>query len=466
MVPHTGIMNILMQQIEWFELNHNSKSFFYLSTNFDASISDIGTTFLAGATLCMERGDQIEIAKNLPAILQKNAITHVDLPPSLLPLLKANDMPSTLQTIVIGGEVCDPSTIQEWAGAYRLFNVYGPTETTICTSMKRCEPDWNEAIIGKPIKQIGYAILDEELKAVSEGSKGELYISGVSLALGYVNNADLTGQRFVTIEGQRFYKTGDLVKQNSKGEFVYLGRTDRQCKINGQLVAPEEVEAAISKHPNVKRATVISIAGQLSAAIEGINLTQKVLRYYLKQHLPSWMIPSHYVFLDKLPTNDNGKIDFNAINRLPKTMDSKYSTNISEICLHMQTLQKVWQGVLKLNSPPATNKDFFDDLGGDSLNALEMILASETEGLFFPTGILAELRTIQDLASWLQNSSTQVANDGLLASYLKEDIVAEGAASNLPNSSGKRILLTGATGFLGIHVLLELLRSTTVRSSA
>ena len=131
MVPHRGILNCLETQIKEFAVKPESRSLFYLSVNFDASLSDIGTALLSGATLVIESGSALENAEKLAEIIRDRTITHMDIPPSLLRLLKTEDMPDSLETVIIGGEACPIETVRQWAEHVRLVNVYGPTEATI-----------------------------------------------------------------------------------------------------------------------------------------------------------------------------------------------------------------------------------------------------------------------------------------------------------------------------------------------
>lgn len=457
MVSHAGIVNVLEQQIEYFQMDCHSRCFFYLSTSFDASISDIGTAFLAGATLCLASMNKMEMAANLVHLLHQNRITHIDLPPSLLPALKMEDMPDFLKVIVIGGEICSAAVVRKWATKYRLINVYGPTEATICTSMQVCSPEWDEPLIGKPIRQISYALFDDEL-----------YISGIGLAIGYIGNPPLTEEKFVVINNTRYYKTGDLVLKRQDGNFVYLGRIDRQAKIRGQLVAPEEIENQLKAHPLVRQAAISihkdnSQKNVITAFVESDSTTPHALKYYLKTRLPAWMIPQTIYLCDTLPTHENGKINYARLhsNLLPALeKPSRQWVDCSKDPVAAK-LQKIWQQVLKLPAYPETHQDFFDDLGGDSLNALEMIFCAKSQGLYFPIGLLAELRSIENLTAWLKENQTAIS-DGIDSELIQKSLPVSTPflVNQLPEATGNGLFLTGATGFLGIHALSELLQQT------
>ena len=181
--------------------------------------------------------------------------------------------------------------------------------------MKICKHNWIESNIGSPIKNIEYQVVDNNLNPLPGMSKGELLIAGKGLALGYVQDIKLT-KKFVNIRGKRFYCTGDLVKKISENEFLFIGRQDRQIKIYGKLVAPEEIETTILSHPSVTRVIVTYQNSILFAIVESKTLTKINLKIYLKKKLPLWMIPHHTVIQKKIALTTNGKIDMNQVNKI------------------------------------------------------------------------------------------------------------------------------------------------------
>lgn len=471
MVAHAGILNFIEHQIAEFMLDENSRALWLLSMQFDASISDIGTALLSGATLCIETASSSDTAAHLETILAARAITHLDIPPSLLRMLQPHRMPNSLRTIMIGGEVCPAEIIRQWAPSFRLINIYGPTEATVCTSMVHCTATWNDPSIGKPIPNIHYALLDDAQKPVSPAEAGEIYIGGIGLALGYLNEPNLNAIKFVTLNGIRFFRTGDLARLATNGEYIFLGRKDRQVKIGGQLVAPEEVESVLQRHPQVDAAAVLAITQthgrmMLVAYFESPSpVSASELRSWLSSFLPKWMIPRRYVQLASLPRNTNGKIDLAALHTWEDESAGKggvLSTNSTTA-----SLQRIVQAVLQLTSIPPEEADFFDDLGGDSLLALETIFAAEKEGLSLTTSTIHTHRTIGQIAAQLRQPDQQPRDDAITARDLHEDAKLTNCqqaqiatALQLPASADGALLLTGATGFLGGHVLRQLLHHT------
>ena len=238
-VEHRGLVPMLEAQVAAFDLRPGDRVLWMLSPSFDASVSDIGTALLAGAALHVFPDLGRFDLDRLVRALSEWRITHIDLPPSLLPLIDPEDLPASLRTVVVGGEAADPATVRRWASRVRLVNVYGPTEATVCTSLGACHPEtWREPLLGQPLPGARYHLID-----------GELCIEGDCLARGYVGQPELTAVKFPVVDGVRVFRTGDRVRLREDGEFVYLGRVDRQIKLHGRLIAPEEVRDVPERAP-------------------------------------------------------------------------------------------------------------------------------------------------------------------------------------------------------------------------
>ncbi len=253
-VGHRFLVPMLDQQIRAVQMNEFSRSLFLLTTSFDAAVSDIGTALLSGAALYLET--TLEQASRLTAtpqqllsVLADRKISYVDCPPSLLAKLDPKQKPKTLKSILIGGEVCPPDVVRRWASAVRLINVYGPTECTICSSFSICSPiTWDRPLIGQPLTGVEYYI---------EEDTSELLIGGDCLAIGYRNMPGLTDEKFIFVDGKRFYRTGDRVKRDADGEYVFQGRTDRQIKIRGLRIEPAEIESILLEQACVRQAAIV-----------------------------------------------------------------------------------------------------------------------------------------------------------------------------------------------------------------
>ncbi|MBY0359354.1 MAG: amino acid adenylation domain-containing protein [Candidatus Obscuribacterales bacterium] len=464
MIEHKGIVNFIEKQIEVFQLKEQSRALFYLSTNFDASISDIGTALLSAATICLENPALLQPGPGFVSLIAERKITHMDIPPSLLRFLDPNQMPASLETIIIGGETCAPDIVRSWAAKFRVVNVYGPTEATVCTSLNICDAKtWTRPLIGEPIPGIKYLIED-----------GELHIGGIGLARGYLNQPELDAAKFITLEEERFYKTGDLVVQHEHGEIEFLGRADRQFKLRGRLIAPEEIENQIMRQRGVEKVAVIKRplkAGNsremLVAFIQGTSLVlnSTEIRNELKKALPLWMIPQRFQIINKLPLTASGKIDSIALQQRPLPTEAPNEEPENNLPTKTRTLIKIWQQVLGITELDLET-DFFD-LGGDSFGLLEVAVAAHAQGINISPSLLQSQTTIAKIIKTLEQENN--GHDGSMESeMLRQDLFRENKeydwfsknspADNKLQPAPKNILLTGASGFLGARLLVELLK--------
>ncbi|KKD38711.1 MAG: non-ribosomal peptide synthetase [Limnoraphis robusta] len=284
--------------------------------------------------------------------------------------------------ILSGGEALDPQLAKQLSQNYQqLFNVYGPTETTIWSSvyqLKKSENfDKNQTVlIGRPLANTEFYILDKNLQPVPIGVPGELYIGGVGVARGYLNRADLTAERFLPNPfkntSERLYKTGDLARYLNDGNVEYLGRLDSQVKLRGFRIELGEIEAILKQHPQVQQAVVVvnsqADEKRLIAYIvcsEKSEFTVTKLRKFLEDKLPSYMIPSAFVILDALPLTPNGKINRRALpipEQIRPQLEATYVMPKTEI---EKTIAQIWQKALNLENIGI--HDNFFDLGGHSL---------------------------------------------------------------------------------------------------
>ena len=268
-VNHAGLTPMLEAQIAAFGLRPGARGLCALSLTFDASLSDIGCALLSGATLCLEA--PASLGPGLMATLADRGITHMDVPPALLPVLDPEALPGCVETIIIGGEPCDPAVVRRWARRATVINVYGPTEATVCTHLTRCDPGtWRRPWIGAPLPGVRASVHDPTGRPLPPGEPGELWLGGACLARGYIGRPDLEAARFVERGGARSYRTGDRVVEDAEGRLEFLGRVDRQLKLRGHLIAPEEIEAALITTPGVARAA--ALARPLSPDARGVGL--------------------------------------------------------------------------------------------------------------------------------------------------------------------------------------------------
>jgi amino acid adenylation domain-containing protein/thioester reductase-like protein len=475
-VPHRGIVNLLDAQIAAFGLLPDSRSLWLLNAAFDASISDVGTALLAGATLCIEPDEAWRDPGGLLPLIGELGVTHLDVPPSLLRLLDPGAAPACLRTLVIGGEPCPPAVVRRWATRCRVVNVYGPTEATVCTSLCVCDAaTWYEPLLGRPLPGVKYEIVDAAARPARHGKAGELWIAGVCLADGYLNRPELTARKFVRRGGERWYRTGDFVRRREDGAYVFLGRVDRQVKVRGLLIEPEEVEARLLGHPRVRDAAVLKRALPGDAEREGLVAFvvaaasapgDSELRVFLSESLPGWMLPQRFEFVAQLPRTPSGKVDFAGLATVQLSGQAdgdRLATGDEE-----SVLADVWRRVLGVGA--VSLHDGFLEQGGDSLTLLQAVTAAHARGLTVPPSLVAEGRTIAEIAEWLRGRRAEAPPGALACADLRNDVAFDADLSALLDQARARarvgdgpprvILLTGATGFLGSRLLPELLART------
>ena len=261
LVAHSGVSNLATAQIRIFNVQPNSPVLQFASLSFDASIWEVVMALMVGATLVMGTRDSLLPGGTLMQLLRDYAIATVTLPPSVLAVLPAEELPA-LRTIIVAGEDSSADLVAKWSSGRRFFNAYGPTESTVCATIAECSDSSESPPIGRPIANIQVYILDAQLQPVPIGIPGELYIGGAGLARGYLNRPELTAERFIPNPfsdepSSRLYKTGDLARYLPDGNIEFLGRIDQQVKIRGFRIELGEIEAVLSQHPDVRESVVM-----------------------------------------------------------------------------------------------------------------------------------------------------------------------------------------------------------------
>lgn len=440
-VSHSGLCPMLRAQIAAFGMRPGSRSYWMHGVAFDASLSDVGTALLSGAALCID--PEIDHACLLET-WREMAITHVDLPPALLGHLDPAKAPSTLETLIVGGQVCDPGAVRRWVGRVKVVNVYGPTEATVCTSMTACDENWDRPLIGQPLPGVEYDI--------DEGS-GELLIAGDSVALGYLDDPVLTEERFSKRGAIRVFHTRDRVRRLPDGEIEFLGRLDRQVKIHGRLVHPEEVELCLLRDTRVNDAIVFELDGRLAACVASADADHSALRSALKDDLPDWMCPSRWVFVENVPRLSNGKPDLAAA---AAQFRGKNKVSVGDLTPTAERVARWFRLALEL--PDLGLDAAFDEWGGDSLAVIRVLALAGSDGVSLPVEAIERFPTIRSLASALD--SGEPLGSGRHTRELSAasgGLALQSRISQAPVGGPRRVFLTGASGFFGGALLGEML---------
>jgi amino acid adenylation domain-containing protein len=386
-VRHRSLANYVRFAARNFAVSEGDRVLLFSSLGFDASAEQIYMALISGATLVLRNDLMLSSPREFLAHCARWNITVLDLPTGYWHELVAGiardaTLPATLRTVIIGGERAVPETVREWnrrvGSRARLINTYGPTEATI-VALTRELTGYNgagEVPIGRPVAGCTAYVLDELLQPVPAGVVGELYLGGACLADGYLGRPGLTGQRFIPHpfeHGSRLYRSGDLASFTADGELVYRGRADRQVKLRGYRVEPEEIESALRELPDVTDAVVVLHEGpaRLVGYVVGTGQTPPgttALRAALRGKLPEYMIPSAFVIVPSFPLNHNGKVDIAA---LPAPEVTAPARPASPRTPAERFLADTFAEVLGL-ADIGMDDDFFD-LGGQSLLATKVI---------------------------------------------------------------------------------------------
>ncbi|HWA24155.1 MAG TPA: amino acid adenylation domain-containing protein [Lacunisphaera sp.] len=388
--------------------------FFSTSACFDVSV------FESLAPLCL--GGKIIVAGTVLDIATHEArdevVTVSGVPSAVAEVVRARSLPPSVRTVNLAGEPCPQSLVDDLYAlghVERVYDVYGPTETTVYSigGLRRAQ---GVPSIGRPLPNERVYLLDANQQLVPKGVRGELYIGGEKLARGYLNRPELSAERFVTVPclpGERLYRTGDAARWFPDGTLEFLGRLDRQVKVRGFRVEPGEVEAALRPHPMVKECAVVPrddamgakmLVAYVVGAVPDPDLA--VLRRFLEERLPEYLVPSALVKLDALPRSPNGKLDVRALPApaLTTGRETSYAPPRDGV---EQQLVRVWEDVLAVK--PIGIHDRFFDLGGHSLLAVRMLAQVERKfGRKVPVSILFRAPTIERLAQ-------AIRKDGLIA---------------------------------------------------
>ncbi|MBI3555412.1 MAG: amino acid adenylation domain-containing protein, partial [Deltaproteobacteria bacterium] len=295
------------------------------SLSFDGSVEEIWMAFSNGSALVVGDKQTPRFGNELGQYMAQKGVTYFSTVPTLLSTI--TDGVSTLKWLVVSGEICPMEIVNRWARpGLCMLNVYGPTEATVNTTAFECVAG-KPITIGRPLKGYGIHIVDANLRPVPKGEKGELFVSGETLARGYLKQPELTSEKFMTIAGEngkalRLYRTGDLVRWNDAGELEFFGRIDSQVKIRGYRVELAEIESVLLEHERIRSASVKlferdglqELAAYIMIDSPANPLDRADVLSRLATRVPPYMIPGYLDVVAELPMLTSGKVDRN---RLP-----------------------------------------------------------------------------------------------------------------------------------------------------
>lgn len=383
-IPHSSACNLVKAEGKAFRVSPSDRVFQGFSISFDASIEEIWLAFNSGASLFVGTEEIMQSVSQLSTILNENNVTVLSTVPTLLSMI-TEDIPS-VRLLILGGETCQDTLVQKWAKpGRRMVNTYGPTESTVIATFADCKRN-QKVTIGKSVSNYCTYILDSKMQKVPVGVAGELHIGGLSLAEGYINQPELTAQKFITPPfpvnsnfPPRLYKSGDLARYNESGQIEFLGRIDSQVKLRGFRIELSEIEAQLLKNGHIKNAAVAVKKGYNDVELlvayvvkkEGEKFDPLDAKKALRAKLAPYMIPSFFEVLDVLPMLPSGKVDRKNLPEPKIVVEDIPASVFGDQTKTENRILKVWQ---KIFAPNQVNlDDNFFDLGGHSLLASQMI---------------------------------------------------------------------------------------------
>lgn len=374
-VAHRAVCNLVRAEGGIFGVTAEDRVFQGFSLAFDASVEEVWLAWHVGAALVAASAAVVKSGPALPSWLRERGVTVLSTVPTLLGTFD-EDVPS-LRLLILGGEPCPQDLVRRWAPSRRMMNTYGPTETCVIATWTDLSPD-RPVTIGKAIPNLRTYVLDRELGPADEG---ELCLSGIGLAIGYLGRPELTAERFPPnpyADGpgtERLYRTGDRVRLDANGELEFLGRFDDQVKLRGYRVELGEIEAALRAAPGVLAAAAAVLGGDGPDRLVGYVVPgpadEDGLRAALRRTLPSYMIPARIVGLEALPTLPSGKLDRKALPEPPPRAAAAQAPEAPG-SPRERALAEAWRRLFHLDAA-GLDQDFFTDLGGHSLLAAVMV---------------------------------------------------------------------------------------------
>ncbi|MGW5880867.1 amino acid adenylation domain-containing protein [Streptomyces koyangensis] len=426
-VPHHNVVRLFSASDSRYGFGQDDVWSLFHSFAFDVSVWEIWGALLHGGRLVVVPQEVTRSPGDLLRLLADERVTVLSQTPSAFYQLMAADRADprsgarlALRWIIFAGEALDLGRLDEWYARHAedapvLVNMYGITETTVHASFlaldRALAAGADGSLVGEPLADLGFHVLDEDLRPVPPGTAGELYVTGPGLARNYANRPGLTAERFVACPfgapGARMYRSGDLVRPRADGGLEYLGRGDDQIKLRGFRIEQGEVEAALQRDPAVGKAQVLvredqpgdrRLVAYLVPAEDGGQVpSPSRLRDEALRSLPAYMVPSAFVAMERFPLTTNGKLDRRAL-PAPTRRHSVDAALVPPAAGTESAVAAVWREVLGVEEVGATD-DFFQ-IGGDSLSMVRVISRLRTVlGAELPVRTLFRARTVRELAA-------------------------------------------------------------------
>lgn len=474
MIEHSSVVNFFTAMAQ--QVNIDSKTVLVLtSSSFDIFVFETLYPLISGQTIVLTNEEEQLMPSSIAELITRHHIDVLQCTPSRMQvMLTDGQFVSALQSVsdlVLGGEPFPEALLQRLKNITpaKLFNGYGPTEATVYATFKEVTHD-TRMTIGKPVANTRVYVLNNQMQPVPAGVSGQLYIAGDGLGRGYLNQPQLTEERFIPDPfhpGKRMYHTGDLAKWDDQGNLHFIGRVDTQIKIRGFRVELGEIENVLQLHERIDEAVVIDKIDAdghkfLSAFLvpQGQPSTLEI-RQYLAGCLPDYMIPAYYTFLESMPLNPNGKVCRNTLAQLQwdeKAEPVAYAGPRNEVD---EILIEAWRQVISFQ-PIGIDHNFFD-LGGDSLKIVKMLVGLMAYNWDLTAHDFYRHQTIRGLSDKIRGVAVEgewetPPQPAVTKVYKLHDTVTPD--TSISPVYADQVLLTGATGYLGVHLIKDLIDYT------
>lgn len=431
-VKHHSMVNLLRSIKEAINVSTDDKLLAITTISFDIAGLELFLPLISGATVVLAETHATKDGQLLLQLVEEEAVTILQGTPSTWRMMLDAGWiePYPLQAIS-GGEALSNELAERLASRCKaLWNMYGPTETTIYSSVKQVTAPTQVITIGKPIANTQFYILDESGSLVAPGTAGELYIAGTGVANGYLNRPELNRERFIANPfspdvASKLYRTGDLAKLIDTGEIQYLGRADQQIKVRGYRIEPGEIEYLLTSISEIKEAVVVAKEDSygltrlrayivLAVATQHQDAGISIWRKVLADKLPAYMIPNDFIVVESIPRTLNGKVDRNALLQVAAPTPRHTTVEHGEPRTDVeQMVVAIWKKYLQLDTISIFD-DFFT-IGGHSLIAVQVMAHLEKEtGKKLPLATLFESSTVEKLAAVLQLDSKFITWNSLV----------------------------------------------------
>jgi len=424
MLNHRGVVNALIQTNNSYKIDSDSRVLAVTALHHDMSVYDVFGVIGAGGALIMPNPEGRRDPAHWSELMLLHRPTVWNSVPAMMDMLlefadaKPGAIPATLRYAFLGGDwipVTLPERLVRHVPDATVVSVGGPTETTLWNiwyPVNEVKPDWNSIPYGTPIANTKYYILDDKMNVCPAGVIGEMYIHGAGVASGYWRDHDKTCKSFIIYPktGERLYRSGDLGRLLPDGNIEFCGRVDLQVKLRGNRVELGEIETILNRHPDIKQAVVTVREDEPGEKKLVAYITQPdrcstnitVLRNYIDQYLPDYMMPGAWVFLNKIPLTQNGKIDRKSLpkpGRERPELSQPYSAPRTRLEKYLAAL---WCDVLNIDQV-GVNDRFFE-LGGTSLQAANFIATLHKDlGEFIYTITIFNTPTVSEYAIFLES---------------------------------------------------------------